>query len=167
MKKLFALPKTLLLLPLFSLFVVRVDAQPPPSMTPADDLLRTISSLDGALFDAYNRCDLEKFGTFLMDDVEFYHDQGGVTLGRQNLTESVRKNICGKVRRELVPGTLQVYPMHGYGAIEMGVHRFQHPKAEDSQPVGEAKFVHLWQYKDGAWKITRVLSYDHHALPSQ
>jgi hypothetical protein len=24
---------------------------------------------------------------------------------------------------------------------------------------------HLWQNKDGAWKITRVLSYDHHALP--
>jgi hypothetical protein len=20
----------------------------------------------------------------------------------------------------------------------------------------------LWQYKDGAWKITRVISYDHH-----
>ena len=34
-----------------------------------------------------------------------------------------------------------------------------------TEPVGEAKFVHLWQYKNGAWKITRVISYDHHALP--
>jgi len=37
----------------------------------------------------------------LADDVEFYHDQGGVTLGKEKLTESVKKNICGKVTREL------------------------------------------------------------------
>ena len=55
-------------------------------------------------------------GTFFIDDVEFYHDQGGVTLGKQNLTESLKKNICGKVRRALVPGTLEV-PIHGYGAV--------------------------------------------------
>lgn len=165
MKNLFALRRTLLLVPLLSVLAARVDAQSPQSTTPPDDLFRTIAALDGALFDAFNRCDLEKFGTFFIDDVEFYHDQGGVTLGRQSLTESVKTNICGKVRRELVPGTLQVYPMHGYGAIEMGVHRFHHPKAEDTEPVGEGKFVHLWQNKDGAWKITRVLSYDHHAVP--
>ena len=33
--------------------------------------------------------------------------------------------------------------------------------------VGEGKFIHLWQYKDGAWKITRVISYDHHAMASE
>jgi hypothetical protein len=43
--------------------------------------------------------------------------------------------------------------------------RFHHPKAEATEPVGEGKFVHLWQNKDGAWKITRVLSYDHHTVP--
>jgi hypothetical protein len=51
-----------------------------------------------------------------------------------------------------------VYPLHGYGAVEIGVHRFHHPGDSD---VGEAKFVMLWQYKDGAWKIPRVISYDH------
>jgi hypothetical protein len=29
--------------------------------------------------------------------------------------------------------------------------------------VGEAKFIHLWRYKDGAWKVARVISYDHDA----
>jgi hypothetical protein len=53
--------------------------------------------------------------------------------------------------------------MKGYGALEVGVHRFHHPGHEDSIGVGEGKFIHLWQYKDGAWKITRVISYDHHA----
>jgi hypothetical protein len=80
------------------------------------------------------------------------------------LVESVKNNICGKVRRELVAGSLEVYPLHGYGALELGVHRFTHPGRDDIEAVGEAKFVQLWQLKDGAWKITRVISYDHHSL---
>jgi len=105
----------------------------------------------------------KSFLLFFADDVEFYHDQGGVTLGRAALTDSIKKNICDKVTRELVPGTLQVHYMKGYGAVEMGVHRFHHPGHEDTEGVGEASFIHLWQYKDGAWKITRVISYDHHS----
>ncbi len=110
------------------------------------ELDKAITALDVALFDSYIRCDLEKFASFFADDVEFYHDQGGVTLGREKLTDSVKKNICGKVTRELVPGTLQVYYMKGYGAVEMGVHRFHPPGHEDTEAVGEGKFIHLWQY---------------------
>ncbi len=127
------------------------------------DLDRAITALDTALFDAYNRCDLEKFASFLDENVEFYHDQGGVTLGRTALTDSVKKNICGKVTRELVPGTFHAYYMKGYGAVEVGDHRFHHPGHEDTEGVGEGKFIHLWQFKDGAWKVTRVISYEHHA----
>lgn len=68
------------------------------------------AALDAALFDAYNRCDLARFSSFLDDNVEFYHDRGGVTLGKDKLTDSVKNNICGgDVRRELVPGTLKNY----------------------------------------------------------
>jgi hypothetical protein len=88
--------------------------------------------------------------------------RGSVSLGARTIA-SRAGHICGKVTRELVPGTLQVYYMKGYGAVEMGVHRFHHPGHEDTEGVGEGKFVHLWQYKDGAWKITRAISYDHHA----
>src|SRR6266853_1787921 len=74
-------------------------------------------------------------------------------------------NICsGDTQRVLVPGTLKIYYMKGYGAIEMGVHRFLHPKTEAENGTGEGSFVHLWRYKDGAWKVTRVLSYDHHSV---
>ena len=127
-----------------------------------EELNKAITALDAALFDAYNKCDLVKFASYIDEHVEFYHDQGGVTLGREALTESVKKNICGTTTRELVPGSLQIYYMKGYGAIEMGVHRFHHPGHPEIGD-GEGKFVHLWQYKDGAWKITRVMSYDHHA----
>ena len=127
-----------------------------------EELNKAITTLDAALFDAYNKCDLARFGSFIDENVEFYHDQGGVTLGRAALVESVKKNICGTTTRELVAGTLQIYYMKSYGAIETGVHRFHHPGHPEIGD-GEGKFVHLWQYKDGAWKVTRVLSYDHHA----
>jgi hypothetical protein len=165
MKRLFAASRIVLLLPLLALLVARAEAQAVPSLEnikSQEELDKAITTLDAALFDAYNRCDLEKFSSFFVKDVEFYHDQGGVTLGRENLTDSVKKNICGKVTRELVPGTLQVHYMKGYGAVEMGVHRFHHPGHEDTEQVGEGSFIHLWQYKDGAWKITPVISYDHH-----
>lgn len=166
MRAIFAVARMLSLLALFASGFCQVNAQTVPALDKINsqaELDKAITTLDAALFDAYNKCDLDKFASFFVDDVEFYHDQGGVTLGKANLTESVKKNICGKVTRELVPGTLQVYYMKGYGAVEMGVHRFHHPGNEAKEGVGEGKFVHLWQYKDGAWKITRVISYDHHA----
>lgn len=169
MKKLVASLRMMLLLPLLALGVAPASAQTSLEPVPAlddlksqEELAKAVAALDAALFDSYNRCDLAKFASFFAEDVEFYHDQGGVTLGRAALTESVKTNICGKVTRELVAGSLQVYYMKGYGAVEIGVHRFHHPGHEDTEPVGEAKFIHLWQYRDGAWRITRVISFDHH-----
>jgi uncharacterized protein DUF4440 len=105
---------------------------------------QTIRALDAELFDAYNKCDLEKFGSLIDENVEFYHDKAGNTFGRAALVEAIKNNICGKVTRELVPGTLQVYPMKGYGALEIGVHRFHHP-GQSNDSLGEASFIHLWQ----------------------
>jgi hypothetical protein len=58
-----------------------------------------------------------------------------------------------------------VYPIPGYGAIEIGAHRFYEKKAgKDDVASGEAKFMHIWQNNDGAWKVTLVISYAHNAL---
>ena len=141
-----------------------VMLQPSPRADSGSELAATLASLDAALFESSYNCDLEKFASLFAEDLEFFHDLGGVTRGRAKLVEQTRDNLCGKVKRELVKGTLQTFPMHGYGAVQTGIHRFHHPKAP-SEPVGEARFVHLWQLKDGAWRITRVISYDHHALP--
>src|SRR3974377_1213600 len=157
----------LVYLSLLALPAVRTEAQVVPSLdkiTSQAELDKAITALDTQLFDAYNHCDLAKFASLLDENVEFYHDQGGVTLGREKLTESIKNNICaGDTQRVLVPGTLRIYYMKGYGAIEMGVHRFLHPKTEAVNGTGEGSFVNLWQYKYGAWKLTRALSYDHHA----
>ena len=88
-----------------TVFSLASGAQSVPSLgkiQSQEELDKAITALDNALFDAYNKCDLEKFATFFVDDVEFYHDQGGVTLGRQNLTDSGKKNICGKTKAAAV-----------------------------------------------------------------
>ena len=149
---------TVLLLVVLGLVLSGARAQ---SNAASNDLFKTIEALDTRLFDAYNHCDLTTISSLVAEDLEFYHDKTGLARGRQALVEGIRNNICGKVTRELVPGTLQVDAIAGYGAVEIGVHRFHHPgHAED---VGEAQFVTLWQNKDGAWQITRVISFDHHS----
>jgi hypothetical protein len=138
----------------------QVPADPPSN----DSLFRTIASLDSALFDAYNRCDLVRLGSFVAEDLEFYHDQTGLARGRQSLIDGVRENICGKVRRDLVRNSLEVHPLKGYGAVETGEHLFCDPRVHrvcENATSGIAKFVMLWQFKDGMWSITRVISYDH------
>ena len=132
---------------------------------PDDALFRTIASLDSGVFDSYNTCNLEKFASFFADDVEFYHDKGGLTRGRSALVDSVKNNICGKTRRDPIPGTLEVHPMDGFGALQIGAHRFCDAKVKqcDGTSGGVGKFIHLWQNRDGVWKITRVISYDHAA----
>jgi len=145
----------------FALCIAVSLAQSPQGLASTDPLYKTISGLDTTLFDAYNHCDLEKLGSMVTADLEFYHDQTGLAVGRQPFVDAIKNNICGKVNRVLVPGTLEVYPLKGYGAVEIGVHRFTHPG--DPTNVGEAKFITVWQLKDGVWQVSRVISFDHHA----
>ncbi len=149
----------LLLVVLFAFDKTPASAQSP---TP-DPLFQTIHSLDAKLFDAYNHCDLKVMASLVSDDLEFYHDKTGLARGRQSFLESIRRNICGKVTRELVPGTLQVYPLAHYGAVEIGTHRFHHP-GQLHDDIGEAQFIMLWQNNGNTWQITRVISFDHHPL---
>lgn len=123
-------------------------------------LFLTIKALDTKLFDAYNQCDLTTLGAMVSDDLEFYHDQTGLSVGKAPFLAAIKQNICGKVQRELLPQTLEVYPLNGYGAVEIGIHRFHHP-AHPEDGMGDARFITLWQHKDGVWRVTRVISYDH------
>ena len=152
----------LLRLAALAIFATSANAQTRQGLPPADELYKTVAGLDAALFDAYNHCNLDKLGSMVAEDLEFYHDKTGLSVGRQPFVDAIKANICGKVHRELVPGTLEVYPLKDYGAVEIGVHRFTHP--DDPHSLGEAKFVTVWQLKDGVWKITRAISFDHHSV---
>ena len=125
------------------------------------ELFARLSTLDGELFDAYNKCELDKFEKFFSESVEFFHDKGGVTNSSKSVAEAVRANVCGKVRRELIPGSMEVYPIPGYGAIQTGSHRFYNRQSGVEETGPPAKFLHIWQNTDGVWKLTRVVSYAH------
>ena len=142
------------------------------AQTEQENLAATILHLDSAFWNAYNNCDTAHFKDFVTDDVEFYHDKGGITLGAAALIESLDKNICGKttyhLRREAVAGSVKAYPMQKdseiYGALILGEHVFY--ITENGKPEyldGAANFTHLWLLKNGAWKMARILSYNHHA----
>lgn len=159
MKKLSMLKIALFVLALFALPAASLVAQTTKIVTAPDALFQTVSALDTKLFDAYNTCDLKTLGEMVSDDLEFYHDKTGLSVGKQVFLDAIKNNICGKVHRTLVAGTLEAYPLNGYGAVEIGIHRFTHPGIDDD--LGEAKFVTIWQNKDGVWLVTRVISYDH------
>jgi hypothetical protein len=124
------------------------------------ELYDTVVRLDSLFFDAYNTCDinLEKYGQFYSDNIEFYHDQGGLTTSKQDIIEGTRKNICGKVTRELVKGSIEVYPIKGVGAIEIGLHKFHNNQQPEGTPSKAARFVIIWENKNNEWKIRRVVS---------
>ncbi len=121
-------------------------------------LYQTVLHLDSLYFNAYNTCDLATQDKLYSDSIEFYHDKGGLMTSKKELMESLKKYICGKVTRELVPGSIEVYPIKGYGAVEMGMHRFHNNTEKETTPSHAGKFIIIWQHRDNEWKITRVIS---------
>ena len=128
------------------------------------ELYDRIASLDAALFDAYNGCDIDKVGTFFTEDLEFYHEKGGLTLTRDATLALMRKNLCGadsnRVRRELVRGSMEVRAINNYGAVQTGEHRFHLTQKGRKEALdGIGKFVMLWRRTGDEWRVSRVISY--------
>lgn len=124
------------------------------------ELYKTILHLDSVFFSLYNSCDrnLEKYGDFYSDDIEFYHDKGGLMTSKKDIIEGTRKNVCGKVKRELVNSSIEVYPIKDYGALEIGLHKF-HNNTEPANTESKAgRFMIFWKKENNGWKITRVVS---------
>jgi len=124
-------------------------------------LYQTIVHMDSLMFDAFNTHNVDALKTLFATNLEFYHDKGG--LADYTTTINSFKSVFAAtpgLRRELVPGTMEVYAIPGYGAVEIGVHRFIHVENGQTQ-IGLYKFIHTWQYKDNQWKVTRVVSVGH------
>jgi hypothetical protein len=127
----------------------------------SNSLYNEIAHMDSVLFNAFNNRDMEVFKTLFATDLEFYHDKDGLT----DYTYSINsfKNTIAQnndLRRDLVEGSLEVYPIKDYGAIQIGSHIFCHTE-NGKQDCGTFKFVHVWKKLNNEWKITRVVSYDH------
>ncbi|MEO8017014.1 MAG: nuclear transport factor 2 family protein [Pseudomonadota bacterium] len=129
-----------------------------------DALYQEIAALDTRLFEAYNRRDLSTVMSMFTRDLEFYHDRDGLTRYAQN-ARNFRTTMSETTlhRRELVEGTLRVYPLGTFGALETGMHRFYYTARGEPEKLGAtAQFASVWKHEGGTWKISRVLSYEHH-----
>lgn len=150
-------------------------AHRPPAVPDEADGLRSgplfdeLARMDALVFGAsFATCDAAKANAIFTDDVEFYHDESGLSVGEQ-VRENTRRLTAScpashGVTRTVVPGSLRVYPIANYGAVQVGVHRFDERGAATSTL---ARFVHVWRLQDGQWRLARVLSLDHHAVDPQ
>jgi len=121
------------------------------------ELYNEIVQQDSNFFAAYNVCDLNKQSAIYSDSIEFYHDLGGLMTSKQAILDGTKRNICGKVTRELIKGSIEVYPIKDYGAVEMGWHQFHNNQEKNDKPH-PSKFTILWKHTSSGWKITRVIS---------
>lgn len=138
---------------------------------PSSELFRTLKKLDGIIFEnGFNKCLLSEMEPFISNDLEFYHDQGGITKTKENFLLTIKENICSnqeqKPIRKLVENSLEVFPLYDkgvlYGALQNGVHEFYIKESgKDLYLTSTAKFSHLWIKETDNWMLKRVLSYDH------
>lgn len=122
------------------------------------ELYNTIIAMDSTFFQAYNTCNLDKQVAIYSDNIEFYHDKGGLMTIKQDLIDGTKNNICGKVTREVVKGSIEVYPIKDFGAIEMGLHKFHNNTEKEGMPSNSSKFIIFWKNNNNIWTITKVVS---------
>lgn len=131
------------------------------------DLFNTLKMADSILFDiGFNQCNLPQVAQLVAEDIEFYHDRDGITKSKDKFIASIKDNLCnsGKniIKRVLDDASFEVFPLYRnekiYGAIQNGSHNFGNTQAE---------YSHLWLIQKNEWKLSRVLSYNHHTTQGQ
>lgn len=139
------------------------------------ELTSVILHRDSLFWQAFNSCDSTAMVPFLAEDMEFYHDHGGLQKGRVTFLGVTKHNLCSNpsvfsMRREVVEGSTKVFPLRNgnvmYGAIFSGEHVFYVRENGQAERLdGLAKFTTVWLLQDGQWKMARLLSYDHGPAP--
>lgn len=124
-------------------------------------LFDEIARQDSLQFAAFNNRDLDGLMGFFDPTLELYQDNVGVRHyadTKEAFGDLFKKDYV--LTRKLVPGSMEVYPIKGYGAIETGRHTFSHIE-NGQQVVGTFKFMQIWRQQDGRWTVTREITYGH------
>ncbi|MEP7255889.1 MAG: nuclear transport factor 2 family protein [Ferruginibacter sp.] len=153
--------KPILTLVIALIFFNCATAQEKKLASTSQELYHEIATMDSIIFSAFNTQNMVTFQSMFTKDLEWFQDNGGLIPYKtvfENFGNTFKKPF--KLTRELVPGSLEVHPIKDYGAIEIGIHRFRHIE-NGKEEVGTFKFLMIWQKKNGNWKISRVISYDH------
>jgi ketosteroid isomerase-like protein len=141
-----------------------LDLHPAPGLLPHDQLAAEITAADQQLYAAFTSCNVEQYAAFLSPNLEFYQDHTGLTNYQQNL--DALRNRCAEgihLRRELDKDTLIINAAPGAGAIQYGTQRFFSKNSDGTEHLdATARFTNIWTKATGTWKLTRIISFDHH-----
>ncbi|MGZ3766971.1 MAG: nuclear transport factor 2 family protein [Mucilaginibacter sp.] len=124
-------------------------------------LFNEIARMDSLQFTAFNARNLDQLMNYFDNTLELYQDNTGVRnfdQTKQAFGGLFKMNYV--LNRKLIPGTMEVYPIKDYGAIETGQHSFSHMENGQLQSF-TFKFMQIWQKKDGVWRVTREITYGH------
>ncbi|WBX75831.1 nuclear transport factor 2 family protein [Tenacibaculum ovolyticum] len=121
------------------------------------NLHNEIVKMDSIYFNAYNTCDIKTQANIYHENLEFFHDKGGLSTSKSDLLKALKNNICGKVTRTLIKGSIEVYPIKDYGAIQIGYHKFYNNQELNAKSI-PSKFIVVWKQEKKQWKITKVIS---------
>lgn len=136
------------------------------------EIFKTLKAKDSILFKiGFNTCEVARSAELMTEDLEFYHDKGGVTTSKKAFVNQMKTGLCKKDNPEktyrfLVEGSLEVFPLYNqgelYGALQNGKHFFS-PIASMTyeETDNDALFSHLWIIEGREWKLKRVISYNH------
>ncbi|HLN75019.1 MAG: nuclear transport factor 2 family protein [Methylococcaceae bacterium] len=135
---------------------------PKPYIPVSQALYDTIMRMDSIVFDAANKGEIDKMKALFTEDLEFYHDAGGLD-GYAKTMENFQRVATnyGYTRRVLLKESVEVYPIKDYGAIQTGLHKFCRLEKGELINCGTFKFLHIWKKTPTGWKISRVVSYGH------
>ncbi len=135
------------------------------------EVLRQIKVQDSLLFQVgFNQIDTAQVAALLSSDFEFYHDEHGITDDAKDFVLGIGglNELSFTTWRVLLEESSEMYPLYQnnhqelYGVIQIGMHEFyQQEEGAAARKSSTARFNHLWILEEGAWKLKRVLSYDH------
>ncbi len=133
---------------------------------PSSELYKKIAELDRRLFDAFNACDTAAMRDLLEPGLEFYQDNDDTTYSREQLEPSFRErcglNHVSKLRRELIPDSMEVYVLKDFGALQIARHNFFIAEnGKRGELAASAKMIHIWRNDHGHWAVSRIISYGH------
>jgi ketosteroid isomerase-like protein len=123
------------------------------------DLFEAILRMDRHLSDAFNAHNADRLMGLATNNFEFYDENGGLRDFQQCFAD-FRAVFDGgsNVRRELIENTVDVYPINGYGALELGQNRLCHTE-NDKDECHVSNFAMVWQKDGDSWKLSRMISY--------
>jgi len=67
----------------------------------SSELFKTIQKMDKILFEnGFNKCIISDMESYISNDLEFYHDKGGITKTKESFLSTIKKNICSNTKKK-------------------------------------------------------------------